>query len=40
MIENKVDSLSDDAMEILIKILYRIYTESVADDGRHSHQVA
>ena len=34
------DSLSDDALDIVTRILYRIYTESVTDDGRHSQQVA
>ena len=35
-----IDSLSDDALDIVTRILYRIYTESVTDDGRHSQQVA
>ena len=34
------ESLSDDAMEILMKMLYRLYSESVAYDGRHSNHVA
>ena len=31
------ESLSDDAMEILMKMLYRMYTESVVNNGHTEH---
>ena len=31
------ESLSDDAMEILMKMLYRLYSESVVNHGHTEH---
>ena len=28
------------ALQLIVEILYRMYEESVTDDGRHSQQVA